>query len=244
MIKAEQIIQALQAKGTAERAEHAQRYFKTGKGEYAEGDVFWGITVPELRRIAAKYRKTMNIEEVLPLLKHEVHEARLIAVFILVGMFERGDMFTKEQVYNVYLKHTIYVNNWDLVDSSAHKIVGAYLLNQSDTSMLYQLAESSLMWDQRIAMVATLAFIKKGKLDNTFNLALKLIHHPHDLMHKAVGWMLREAGKKDLDRLREFLYAHSQNMPRTMLRYAIEKFPEVERKHILHVVSKGEIKGY
>lgn len=238
MSNAEEIIIELKTKGTVERAEHAQRYFKTGKGEYAEGDVFWGVTVPEQRQIAKKYGKSMGIDEVLPLLKHEVHEVRLTAIFIMVRLFERGDAATKSKVYNAYLKHTAYINNWDLVDSSAHKIVGAHLLNQNDAAILYQLAESSFLWDQRIAVIATLAFINKGELDHTYDLALKLIDHPHDLMHKAVGWMLREAGKKDLERLRTFLYAHSQNMPRTMLRYAIEKFPETERKHILHVVSK------
>ncbi len=238
MRNAEEIIRQLKAKGTAERAEHAQRYFKTGKGEYAEGDVFWGVVVPEQRQIATKYGKSLALEDVLSLLKHEVHEVRLTAIFIMVRLFERGDAATKTVVYNAYLNHTDYINNWDLVDSSAHKIVGAHLLHQNDASILYKLAESSLLWGQRIAIIATLAFIHMGELDHTYDLALKLIGHPHDLMHKAVGWMLREAGKKDLERLRTFLYAHSQNMPRTMLRYAIEKFPENERKHILHVVSK------
>ena len=238
MTNTEEIIRELKTKGTDERAEHSQRYFKTGKGEYAEGDIFWGVTVPEQRHIAAKYGESMAIEEILPLLKHEVHDVRLTAIFIMVRLFERGDAATKSKVYHAYLSHTAYINNWDLVDSSAHKIVGVHLLHQNDASILYQLAESTLLWDQRIAIIATLAFIKIGELDHTYNLAYKLIHHPHDLMHKAVGWMLREAGKKNIERLRTFLYAHSPNMPRTMLRYAIEKFPETERKHILHVVSK------
>ena len=205
-------------------AEHSQRFFKTGPGEYGEGDVFLGIRVPVLRALSRKY-KSISIEEAGQLLLSKFHEERLLALFILVLLYKKQDPAGKEKIYNLYLSNTKYINNWDLVDSSAEHIVGAWLLDK-DKSVLYQLCESGDLWERRISIMATFHFIRNKKFDVTLELAEKLLPDQHDLIHKAVGWMLREIGNRDHETECEFLNKHYTSMPRTMLRYAIEKFPK------------------
>jgi 3-methyladenine DNA glycosylase AlkD len=212
-------------------AEHAQRFFKSGKGEYGEGDVFLGVRVPETRRLAKQFRDVSN-DDVLMLLHSKYHEERHLALFIWVLQYEKGDEARCAEIYRDYLKHTAQINNWDLVDCSAYKIVGPHLMDRP-RKKLYQLAKSKLLWDRRIAVLATLAFIKRGDLVDILALSKLLLNDPEDLMHKALGWMLREAAKKDEQRVKAFLAEHYQAMPRTMLRYAIEKFPKAERRRYL-----------
>jgi 3-methyladenine DNA glycosylase AlkD len=208
-------------------------FFKTGKGEYGEGDVFVGVTVPQTRSIAKKYTD-VSLKEIERFLKDERHEVRLCALLILVEQFKKGDEATKKKIYKFYLDHLKWVNNWDLVDTSAYHIVGAYLLDR-DRKILRRMAKSKHLWTERVAIVSTFAFIRKGQLDDTFEIAEILIEHPHDLLHKAVGWMLREAGKRNEVALKRFLDENAAVMPRTMLRYAIEKFDERTRKHYLSI---------
>lgn len=225
------IMAELRSLGNEEKRRVLSGFFKTGKGEYGEGDMFFGIPVP-LTRGVAKRHKTADMATVKALLDSEWHEARLCALLILVEKMKKADADSAKDIVETYLASTARINNWDLVDLSASYIVGTYLLDKP-RDLLYRLASSHLLWDNRIAMVSTYAFIKKGDLDDTFALALRLINHPHELMHKAVGWMLREAGKRDMARLSAFVDAHWHEMPRTMLRYAIEKYPEAERKAVL-----------
>ncbi len=225
------VASAIKAKASPIRAKHSQRFFRTAKGEYGAGDKFLGLTVPELRKIAKQY-KDLPLQSVEKLLESPFHELRLGALFIMVSQFERGDEETKKNVFNFYMSHLQHVNNWDLVDCSAHKIVGGWLLDR-DKKILYKLAKSDNLWKKRVSMVATWWFIRAGKLNDTFTLGEILLHDDHDLIHKAVGWMLREAGKKDVVQLEAFLAKHYKTMPRTMLRYAIEKFPERQRKMYL-----------
>ncbi len=208
-------------------AKHSQRYFKTGEGEYGEGDIFLGVRMPELRK-QAKAFSILPLNDVLKLLHSNIHDERLAALLILVLQYQGGDHQVKKTVFNAYLENSKQVNNWDLVDCSAHHIVGAHL-NDEKRDILFQLADSTLIWDRRIAMIATYYFIKRNDLETTFSLANQLRDDTEDLMHKAVGWMLREAGKRDRVRLEGFLKRHYQFMPRTMLRYAIEKFDKSER---------------
>lgn len=225
------IMAELRSLGNEEKRRVLSGFFKTGKGEYGEGDMFFGIPVP-LTRGVAKRHKTADMATVETLLASEWHEARLCALLILVEKMKKADADSAKDIVETYLASTARINNWDLVDLSASYIVGAYLLDKP-RDLLYRLASSPLLWDNRIAMVSTYAFIKRGDLDDTFALARRLISHPHELMHKAVGWMLREAGKRDMARLSAFVDAHWHEMPRTMLRYAIEKYPEAERKAVL-----------
>lgn len=218
------------------RAQLSQRYFKTGKGEYAEGDIFWGVTVPNTRKVVQRYRD-MPLSETTQLLRSTIHEHRLAALLILVWQFERGNSKLREKVYTLYLRNTEYVNNWDLVDSSAPEIVGGWLLNKKDRSVLDKLARSDNLWKQRIAILATLQFIKQDHFSDIFRVAKILLHHEHDLIHKAVGWMLREVGNRNRTAEEKFLKQHYKTMPRTALRYAIEKFPEPKRKAYL----KGKV---
>lgn len=222
---------ALKAIANPEIAEHSQRFFKTGEGEYGSGDVFLGIRVPNLRKLAKEY-KHLPLNEVKRALHSRFHEERLCSLFILVGKYEKGDVKLKEQVFSLYLENTAYVNNWDLVDGSAHQIVGGHLYSR-DRDLLYSLAKSDNMWERRIAMIATYHFIKKDDFGDTLELAELLLADEEDLIHKAVGWMLREVGNRNPDLERAFLARHYKAMPRTMLRYAIEKFPEPERKRYL-----------
>lgn len=209
-----------------------QRFFKTAPGQYGEGDRFLGVTVP-LTRIVAKKHLAMPLNEIIELLQSEWHEVRLCALLMMCKRFKKGDSDTREAIFNYYIENTERINNWDLVDLSAPTIVGGYLMDKP-RDLLYRMAESELLWDNRIAIVATLAFIKHKDSDDTYRLALKMMNHKHDLMHKAIGWMLRESGKRDDDRrLFNFVDEYRKRMPRTMLRYAIEKFTDEERKYLM-----------
>ena len=216
-------------------ASHSQRFFKTGSGEYGEGDKFLGIRVPVIRKQVKKYAFA-TIEDAKTLLTSEFHEVRLFALLLLVALYSKGDKSKRKAIFECYLTHTQYVNNWDLVDSSAHYIVGAYLINK-DKSVLYRLSVSNSLWERRIAIMSTFCFIKKGLFDDALNISEKLLDDKEDLIHKAVGWMLREIGKRNLSVERAFLDKFCPIMPRTMLRYAIEKFPESERQRYL----KGKV---
>lgn len=207
------------------------RFFKTGVGEYAEGDVFLGIVVPVLRRIAKGYHD-LPLEDAERLLRSGIHEERFIALLILMRQFETGGEAEKKKIYALYLKNKRFVNNWDLIDISAPRIIGGYLFDK-EKSMLYALAASRSLWDRRIAVIATFYFIRQKKFEETFNIADILLRDTHDLIHKAVGWMLREAGNQNKKAEETFLKERYKRMPRTMLRYAIEKFPESERKAYL-----------
>lgn len=230
-MKANDIIAALKTQGNAEKAKHAQRFFKTAPGEYGEGDVFLGIRVPELRREVKRCRG-LSLAENLKLLRSKFHEVRLFALLLLVDTYQRGDESVRLAVFNKYLSHTGYINNWDLVDSSAHQIVGVQLCG-GPTDLLDKLATSSQLWERRIAIIATFAMIRRGSFDDTLRLADILLKDSEDLIHKAVGWMLREVGNRDRRVEEVFLQKHYQKMPRTMLRYAIEKFPEKLRRAYL-----------
>ena len=216
-------------------AEHSQRFFKTGKGEYGEGDIFLGIRVPLLRKLVKKYRG-ISITEVRKLLHSKFHEERLLAVLMLVQLFKSADESVQKQVYDLYLENTEFINNWDIVDISASNIVGAHLY-EKDKAPLYDLVQSKNLWERRIAIIATFYFIRQNEFDDTLKLAKILLNDKEDLIHKAVGWMLREVGKREIEFEEEFLQEHYKIMPRTMLRYAIEKFTETSRKMYL----RGEV---
>ena len=212
-------------------AKDSTRFFKTGKGEYGEGDQFLGIRVPELRGYAKTYAHT-PLEEVLRLLESPYHEERLLALLLLVQKFAKGDAKLKTAIFDAYLKHTRYINNWDLVDSSAYRIIGPYL-EDKNRETLYDLAKSDSLWERRIAIMATLHFIRQKDFNDALELSRKLIDDKEDLIQKAVGWMLREIGNRDRGAEKKFLKEYYKRMPRTMLRYAIEKFPEKERQEYL-----------
>ncbi|MBF1618044.1 DNA alkylation repair protein [Prevotella sp.] len=221
------ITSELQALSNAEKREIFPRFFKAGKGEYGEGDRFLGVTVPNIRAIA-KLHKDISIEEIRELIQSEWHEVRLCALIIMVEKSKKKDEALRKELFNLYLSQTKRINNWDLVDLSCRFIIGEYLLDKS-RDILYHLAQSPLLWDNRIAIVSTYAFIRKGQLEDTYALSDLMMHHPHDLMHKAIGWMLRESGKRNPERLYDYVMSHRADMPRTMLRYAIEKFSPKER---------------
>jgi 3-methyladenine DNA glycosylase AlkD len=215
-----------------DKARNLEKYFKTGKGEYAEGDKFLGIVVPEQRKLVKKYAALLSLEEIQELLNTKIHEYRLTALLILVKQYQKADEKIKKQIFDFYLKNTKNINNWDLVDLSSRDIVGNYLLDK-DKSILYQLANSKDLWEKRIAIISTSEFIRKSQFDDTIKISEILLKDKHDLIHKAVGWMLREVGKRNQEILESFLKKHRKIMPRTMLRYAIEKFPENKRKAFL-----------
>jgi 3-methyladenine DNA glycosylase AlkD len=220
------------------KAKSLQRFFKTGPGQYGEGDVFAGITVPVIRKLVRKYRD-IPLDSAVELLKSPMHEERLLALLLLVENYKRSDDAGRKRIYGLYLKHTRFINNWDLVDLSAPHIVGAFLAD-GDKMKLHQLARSKSLWERRIAVLATFHDIKRGISDHTFALADLLMGDDHDLIHKAVGWMLREAGKRCSPvLLREFLRTRYRTMPRTMLRYAIERFPEEQRKAYIRGAVDG-----
>eukprot|EP00831_Metopus_contortus_P003709 TRINITY_DN11367_c0_g2_i1.p2 TRINITY_DN11367_c0_g2~~TRINITY_DN11367_c0_g2_i1.p2 ORF type:complete len:240 (-),score=46.48 TRINITY_DN11367_c0_g2_i1:1048-1767(-) len=230
-ITARMVEVAITNAGNPEKATGAQRFFKTGPGQYGEGDVFLGVNNPTVRQIAKEYRE-MTITEVVKLLKNKHHEIRLCALLILVEHYRKGDDPLREQILEIYLKNTRYINNWDLVDLSAPGIVGEAALS-SKHDMLDLLAGSPYLWNQRIAMVSTLTLIRHGEFAVTLRLTERFLNHPHDLIHKAAGWMLREVGKHDRAVLTKFLLKHKHAMPRTMLRYAIEHYPEEQRQEFL-----------
>ncbi len=208
------------------------RFFKTGPGEYGEGDKFLGVTVTNLRKLMRDY-KNLSLADLEPLITNEYHEFRMFAVIILIHQFEKKtNVSRRDELYDFYMNHLKWINNWDLVDISAPKILGQYILNQ-DTQILTELANSGNLWKERIAILATLTFIRNRRFNETLELAHKFLHHPHDLIHKAVGWMLREVGNRHKPTEIKFLNQFYSEMPRTMLRYAIEKFPETERQAYL-----------
>jgi 3-methyladenine DNA glycosylase AlkD len=225
----EQLFNDLSLLSNPEKALFLPKFFKTGKGEYGEGDQFLGVTVPDQRKIAKKYWKEIEGKELGVLITSPFHEVRLTTLFMLVSKFEKSKTpLEKKQWVDFYLKNKQYVNNWDLVDSSAHLIMGSWLFDK-DRTILYDLANSGNLWDQRIAIMSTFYFIRKKDFEDTLKLSEILLFQKHDLIHKAVGWMLREVGNRDYQTEYDFLEKHYKVMPRTMLRYAIEKFkPEVK----------------
>lgn len=229
----EEIHTALEKAAT--RPQSAERFFKTGKGEYGEHDQFIGVPNPVLRTFAKQW-KDLPTREILKLLDSPLNEERLLALFILIYQYEKGDEQKKSDVYDVYFAHIKQVNNWNLVDASARDIMGAYLFNR-DKAILLEFAQSSNLWERRIAIVTTWYFIRKDQYEWTIKIAEQLLNDPQDLIHKAVGWMLREIGDRDIGLLKSFLDIHAAKMPRTMLRYAIEKLPERERKAYLNARS-------
>jgi 3-methyladenine DNA glycosylase AlkD len=222
----------LHVHASPEDAAFLQGFFKTGAGQYGEGDRFIGVRVPAMRRVCRE-SSAASLATVRALLRSRVHEERALALLLLVQAFARSDEEGRRAIYDAYLSHTRDINNWDLVDLSAGPIVGAWLAERSRVP-LSRLARSASLWERRIAIVATFHFIKRGELDETFRIADLLLHDTHDLIHKAVGWMLREAGKRDGSALRAFLKERYRGMPRTMLRYAIERFPDGERGRYLN----------
>ncbi|MFH1188334.1 MAG: DNA alkylation repair protein [bacterium] len=231
MTKLNFLIKELRSKKDKRKAVILQRFFKTGKGEYGEGDLFLGLPVPVSRAIAKKYYD-LSLFDVEKLLQSKIHEERFVALLILIYQFQKGDIRIKEDIYCLYIRKKEYVNNWDLVDVSADKIVGWYLFDK-DKEFLYTLAKSESVWDRRIAIMATFWFVKNGIFNTTFAIVDILFQDEHDLIHKAVGWMLREVGNRSRLDEEEFLQKHYKEMPRTMLRYAIEKFPDGIRQAYL-----------
>jgi 3-methyladenine DNA glycosylase AlkD len=231
----EKIEKELKKVSPKEKADHDARFFKTGKGEYSEEDLFLGISNPDIHKVANRYREEISIEDTIYFLKHEIHEYRLLALDILKYRYEKGDQEQKKEIVDIYLNSIEYVNNWDLVDLSAPYILGDYLLNR-EKDILYELAKSNNLWAQRIAIIATLAFIKEGKYEDSLKISQLLLNHQHDLIHKAIGWMLREIWKREPSVTEGFIKKHYENISRTTLRYAIERMKESKRQKFL----KGE----
>lgn len=224
--------EVLRKRASPARAKISARFFKTGKGEYGEGDIFIGVSVPHIRLVAREY-PTIALSEIKQLLRSKIHEERLLALILLAEKFSAADEHGREAIYNFYLLHSPYINNWDLVDTSADKIVGAYLSDRPK-AFLYKLAKSKNVWERRIAIMATFHFIKQGRCAETFKIADLLRHDQHDLIHKAVGWMLREVGKRcSASALERYLKPRYSRMPRTMLRYAIEHMSARKRRAYL-----------
>lgn len=235
METAQQLIEALSREGDPVRAQHSTRFFKTGPGEYGEGDKFFGVTVPVTRKYV-RAAQSMSLTEVQKLLESEWHEARLAGCLVLVQQFTRSNMQDRQKIYAFYLRNAKRINNWDLVDTSAPYIVGGWLVQRGDWEVLKKLARSKNLWEKRIAMLATFAFTRAGNSEPTYEIAELLIADTHNLMHKAVGWMLREAGKRVSEAELEMWLRENgryKAMPRTMLRYAIERLPEATRQSYL-----------
>ena len=230
-MKAIEIQKELEKYVNLQKRESLYSYFKTGKGQYGEGDRFLGVVVPDIRMVA-KRCKNMIFDEIAILLDSEYHECRMCALLMLVERFKKSNDEEKARIYCFYLSKTARINNWDLVDLSAPYIVGEYVKERSRED-LYKLASSSILWEQRIAVVATATLIRNNDFIDIIKLSEQLLHHPHDLMHKAIGWMLREMGKREKDLLIQFLEKHCTEMPRTMLRYSIEKLTDEERKYFM-----------
>lgn len=224
-------IRKLKALGSPEKAKFAARFFKTGKGEYAEGDKFLGVTMPQVRTLAREY-KNSSLPELSSLLDSELHEVRILALCILTDRFPKSSDAEQEKIYNLYLRKRSRINNWDLVDVSASHIVGRYL-EKRPRDILYELSRSKVLWDKRIAIISTHHFIRKHDFTDVLKLSQQYLVEEHDLMHKASGWMLREMGKRDENALIGFLDKHSKEMPRTMLRYAIEKLTPKQKKRYM-----------
>lgn len=229
-----QLKKDLQALGTPERAASSGWFFKTGPGQYGEGDVFIGVSVPEQRKLAAKY-KNLSLSELSKLISSKIHEERLTALIIVVNQFKKADMPKQKELYDFYMNHMPYINNWDLVDVSAEYIVGGWLADK-DKSILVEMANSKNIWDRRVAMMATFNYIKKGDPSDALIIAEILVNDTHDLIQKAVGWMLREIGKRcSVTDEEAFLDKYAATMPRTMLRYAIEKFPPERKQYYMNL---------
>ena len=240
------LLQEITARADASQVEGLSRFFKTGPGQYGEGDKFLGIKVPVTREVVKACWRETSLQELEACIASEYHEVRLAALLALVEIFADAKRFrvkpgmtevkpgiSQKDCVDFYLAHTDRINNWDLVDLSCYPLLGVWLLDK-DRQLLYDLARNGkTLWEQRIGIVSTMTFIRHGQLQDTFDIADILLHHPHDLIHKAVGWLLREAGKRDKEALVQYLKSRYQTMPRTMLRYAIEKFPEAERQQYL-----------
>lgn len=224
-------IEELKALEDKEQAQHLMRFFKTGKGQYGEGDKFLGIRVPAVRALAKKYYNDIDEGSLQSMIENPYHEIRLCALLMMVLIYEKTDK--KNEILNLYLKNTEYINNWDLVDLSAPKIVGANYIETKDSSIIMNLAKTNHLWSQRIAVVSQWSVIRKDEYSLILELAKMFLGHKHDLMHKAVGWMLREAGKRDINVLFEFLDKNYKIMPRTMLRYSIEKLEPSKRQYYM-----------
>jgi len=230
-MNSETVISTLKKLSDREIAKHSQRYFKTGKGEYGYGDIFLGIRVPVLRKQVSQFRE-ISITEIKKLIRSRYHEIRLFALLLLVKKFSMKDVGRQEKIYNLYLQHTKYINNWDLVDTSAPSIVGQWLFDK-DRTILYELAKSDMLWERRISMISTGWFIKNEQYRDTLQISDILINDPEDLIHKAAGWMLREIGNRDRSVEEKYLKSRYKKMPRIMLRYAIEKFkPELRQRYL------------
>lgn len=232
--RAGQVLEELKSASDNEKADFLPRFFKTGPGEYGEGDHFLGVTVPQQRAIAKRYFQQLSIQEYTDLMKSPFHEVRLTTLLMLVYRYEKTKSEEgQKELVEFYLSNLDFVNNWDLVDSSCYQILGHFYWKK-DKSLFYELADSGHLWRQRVAMISSYFWIKKGEFADALALAEKLINHPHDLIHKAVGWMLREIGNRNFEVELEFLKKHYHTMPRTALRYAIEKFPEDLRQDFLY----------
>ncbi|MBU8883815.1 DNA alkylation repair protein [Kaistella sp. DKR-2] len=234
----EEIKEALQLLSVPEKAEFFPRFFKAGKGGYAEGDKFIGVTVPDQRQVAKEFAGKISLEELRKLLSSKIHEHRHCALLMLVSKFEKSKSFSeKTEIVQFYLKNKKYINNWDLVDNSCYKILGRFCFENKDGSILRDLSDEDNLWSKRMAVVGTMYYVKRGEFGLMKEFALKNLHYPHDLMHKANGWLLREMGQKNESELLAFLNLHYRKMPRTSLRYAIEKLDEDVRQDYL----KGRI---
>ena len=231
MSQKEKLEEELQKLGNPSKAKILSKFFKTGKGEYGEGDVFLGLTVPQQRKVAQKY-PDLTLGELGKLLNSKIHECRLTALFVLMTKYKKANEPEKRKIFEFYLSNTQNINNWDLIDLSAPSIIGDYLLDK-DSFVLYKLAKSKILWEKRIAVLATYVFIRKGQFEEILKIAEILLRDKHDLIHKAVGWMLREVGKRDQKTEEQFLQKYYQAMPRTMLRYAIEKLTQEKRRFYL-----------
>lgn len=229
----ESIVNEIESHAESDRVEVLNKYFKVFPGGYGEGDEFIGVRAPKLRKISKQYYKSLQLNDLSKLISSSKHEYRLTAVFILVLKFEKEKSETgRKELVDFYLDHLNFINNWDLIDSSAHKILGVYLLD-TEVDILYDFAYSDDLWKQRISIISTFHFIRSGRFGDTFKIAKILLHHDHDLIHKAVGWMIREVGNRNYKEAYEFLKENYKEMPRTMLRYSIEKYPEETRQDFL-----------
>jgi 3-methyladenine DNA glycosylase AlkD len=237
IIRLSELRRKIKSTSNPDVAKTMQWFFKTGKGDYGEGDVFAGLKVPTQRKLAREFRD-LSLTDLKILLNSPVHEERLISLFILVDKYDKGDEKEKEVIFSFYLKNRKGINNWDLVDLSAPKIIGKHLLKK-DKDLLFKFALSKNLWERRIAVLSTYEFIRNNDFAVTLQISEVLLRDKHDLIQKAVGWMLREIGKRDLQAEENFLKAHYKEMPRTMLRYAIEKFPETKRKNIFKEKFRG-----
>ena len=234
MNKAGDVVKELEYLKNSEKIKVFKKFFKTNKGEYGYGDMFWGLSVPQVRGISKRYFLDISFDEIKILINHRIHEVRLTGYLILTYQYEKSDNEKRKDIFDFYLNNLSGCNNWDLVDLSCYKIVGEYVLrNKEKRKILYKLSKSKNLWEQRISIVSTYPMIKRKEFEDTLNISKLLLSHKHDLIHKAVGWMLREVGKQDMNVLRKFLNENINTIPRTTLRYSIERMNESERKGYL-----------